>query len=515
MTPQSALELSGNFLAHPSAELVAEIAQARLTGSLRASDHDRKCILYFKSGVIAFAVSNARSSRLFDMMLTRNRMTRDDLAQIPNFTNDFEFAAFLQEKSFLTKEECDELFVEQIKAIVIDVMSWTSGDWSFTSLARLRDGLAYKIDTAELLIDYGRCLPVQTILGRFRSLDETFRRAEWHGSQLDLIQPELVVLSKFSDNEIKARDLIADRTLPEPVTIKSLYTLWLGGLLTRDDWNPAFTEVSIHNIRDAKLELKREAVRLGVTAEPVKTEAPKPVAVEPKTEEVKITVEEYLTRAESAETYYDMLGVDHKAAISDIKRAYFSLAKVFHPDHFHKEDATLLRRVQNAFTQLAQAHETLKKEETREHYDFKIRKELAEKEKLKAAGTYDELTTQMKQANESFERGFSLLMDGDNESAIQFLARAAHFAPKNARYHAYYGKALSSDEKQRHKAESEMQTAVKLDGHNPTYRLILAEFFIQMNLLKRAEGELNRLLAIFPSNREARDLLDSLQKPTR
>ena len=207
-----------------------------------------------------------------------------------------------------------------------------------------------------------------------------------------------------------------------------------------------------------------------------------------------------------------MLGVDHKAEIAEIKRAYFSLAKVYHPDHFHKDEPDLLRRVQNAFTQLAQAHETLKRPDSRENYDFKIRREIAEKEKLKAAGTYDELSVQMKQATESFERGFSLLMDGDAASAQTLLARAAHFAPKNARYHAYYGKALSADEKQRHKAESEMQTALKLDPNNPTFRIILAEFFIQYNLLKRAEGELNRLLAIFPSNREARELLDSLQK---
>lgn len=511
MVHQSALELSGNFLTHPSAELVAEISHARLTGSLRVSNRDRKCILYFKQGVIAFAVSNARSSRLFDMLLTRKRLNRDDLAQIPNFTNDFEFAAFLQEKAFLTKAECDELFVEQIKAIVIDVMSWIEGEWSFTSLARLRDGLAFHIDTTELLIEYGRVMPVQTILGRFRSLDESFCRSEWDGAQLTLVQNELVILSKFSGNELKARDLIADRTLPEPVTVKALYTLWLGGLLERKDWNPAFSDISIASIRDAKLELKREAVRSGVTSEPAKPEAPAPVVVEPKTEEVKITVEEYLTRAEAAETYYDMLGVDHKAEIAEIKRAYFSLAKVFHPDHFHKEGPELLRRVQTAFTELAQAHETLKNEATRENYDFKVRKELAEKEKLKAAGTYDEMTTQIKQANESFERGFSLLMDGDHEHAIQFLARAVHFAPKNARYHAYHGKALASDEKQRHKAEAEMQTALKLDPDNPTYRIILSEFFIQQNLLKRAEGELTRLLAKFPSNREAHDLLDSLK----
>ena len=87
-----------------------------------------------------------------------------------------------------------------------------------------------------------------------------------------------------------------------------------------------------------------------------------------------------------------------------------------------------------------------------------------------------------------------------------------HFNPKNARYHAYYGKALSADEKQKHKAESELQAALKIDPNNPTFRILLAEFFIQFNLLKRAEGELKRLLDLFPSNREARDLLDSLQK---
>ena len=386
MTPQSALELAGSFLTHPSAELVAEISQARLTGSLRVSDHDRKCILYFKSGDIAFAVSNARSSRLFDMMIAKHRINRDDLAQIPNFTNDFEFAAFLESKGFLSRAERDELFVEQIKAIVIDVMSWTEGDWSFTSLARLRDGLAFNVEAIELLVDYGRCLSVPTILGRFRSLEESFCRTETDAGQITLAFDELKLLSRFGGSKLSVKELLSDRTLPESATVKALYTLWLAGLLARSEWNPAFDESSIASIQNAKLELKREAVVAGYKAEPVKPQTPA-APIEPKTEEVKITVEEYLARAEGADTFYDMLGVDHKADIAHIKRAYFSLAKVFHPDHFHKEESGLLRRVQNAFTQLAQAHETLKNEATRETYDFKVRHELAEKEKMKAAGT--------------------------------------------------------------------------------------------------------------------------------
>jgi predicted Zn-dependent protease len=57
-----------------------------------------------------------------------------------------------------------------------------------------------------------------------------------------------------------------------------------------------------------------------------------------------------------------------------------------------------------------------------------------------------------------------------------------------------------------------MQAAIKLEPNNATYRLMLAEFFVNVKLVKRAEGELNRLLAIAPDNKEARVLLDSLKQ---
>ena len=70
---------------------------------------------------------------------------------------------------------------------------------------------------------------------------------------------------------------------------------------------------------------------------------------------------------------------------------------------------------------------------------------------------------------------------------------------------------MAAEGTQRHMAEAEMQAALKLDPNNPTFRILLAEFFIQFNLMKRAEGELKRLLSVFPSNREAQELLASVQ----
>ena len=92
------------------------------------------------------------------------------------------------------------------------------------------------------------------------------------------------------------------------------------------------------------------------------------------------------------------------------------------------------------------------------------------------------------------------------------LSGAVFFAPTNARYRAYYGKVLAADERHRHRAEAELQAAVKLDEQNADYRIMLAEFFVDIKLLKRAEGELNRLLIIAPNNYEARTLLDSMRK---
>ena len=88
MTPQNELEIQGNFFAHPFAELAAEIRQNGLTGSLRASYKETKTVTYFKEGNIVFAVSNRREARLFDILLRRNRLSKDEITAIPNFAKD-------------------------------------------------------------------------------------------------------------------------------------------------------------------------------------------------------------------------------------------------------------------------------------------------------------------------------------------------------------------------------------------------------------------------------------------
>ena len=513
MTPQPELEIRGNFLTHPLAELLTECSRARLTGSLRVTERERKCIFYIKSGALVFAVSNAKSSRLFDILIRREKFTKEEIAKIPNFSNDLELSAYLQEHGLLSGPECNRLFAEQITQIVVEALSWTSSDWVFSPLARIRDGLAFPINTSVLLMEYGRCLNVDTMLGRFRSLNESFSRSDNACTQLTLSPDEAFVLSRADDGPLTAAGLVSLSAMTEATALQNIYTLWLGGLLERSDWQPAFSNEQIMLMKNVRLELKKEAVLPGyaVKAEEVRSDSPANRPAEPQPPPT-ISMEEYLQRVEGAQTYYDVLGVDAKADADTIKRAYFSLARMFHPDKYHAEGGKTFERIQQAFTELAQANETLKNTETRELYDYRMRKELADREKRLASGNSGHDALRKQQAADNFERGFDLLMNDEVEESIQFFARAVHLDPQIARYHAYYGKALSSDPDQRYKAESEFQSAVKLDPGDATFRMLLAEFFIQFKLFKRAQGELTRLLALFPNNKEARELLESIKE---
>ncbi|OMO80849.1 hypothetical protein COLO4_23907 [Corchorus olitorius] len=66
----------------------------------------------------------------------------------------------------------------------------------------------------------------------------------------------------------------------------------------------------------------------------------------------------------SARDYYDILGVSKNATASEIKKAYFALAKKLHPD-VNKDDP----EAEKKFQEVSKAYEVLKDENNRANYD--------------------------------------------------------------------------------------------------------------------------------------------------
>src|SRR6185295_1612347 len=232
-------------------------------------------------------------------------------------------------------------------------------------------------------------------------------------------------------------------------------------------------------------------------------------------------------RLRTATTHYEVLELPMSANATEIKDTYYAMARRYHPDRFHlKYGKQVHAEISSAFARVTQAYETLTNPNARAGYDLAIERarQFAEAEakaaKAKQAAESNEdfdldlggSETELGRAEYSFREGAGALEQGRIRDAIKYLANAARLKPHEARYRAYYGRALAADEGTRRLAESEFQAAVKLEPANAVFRTMLAELYFDLKFHRRAQTELDRALAIDPHNASANLLLRKLEK---
>ncbi|XP_064107673.1 protein tumorous imaginal discs, mitochondrial-like isoform X1 [Macrobrachium nipponense] len=81
-------------------------------------------------------------------------------------------------------------------------------------------------------------------------------------------------------------------------------------------------------------------------------------------ENLRSTTSHFHTSSSLSRDYYDVLGVPRNASAKEIKKAYYQLAKKYHPD-VNKGDPSS----QKKFTEVSEAYEVLSDEEKRRQYD--------------------------------------------------------------------------------------------------------------------------------------------------
>jgi curved DNA-binding protein CbpA len=231
-------------------------------------------------------------------------------------------------------------------------------------------------------------------------------------------------------------------------------------------------------------------------------------------------LEALFARLHLAQDHYEVLNVARLAPMDEIKNAYHALARRFHPDRFHQTEPQVRTRVESAFARIARAYETLSDQTLRAAYDAKNSSKPPAASVQKPAPATDpngNQPTSSRQRSEAaraetrFQHGMDALKRNRPDEAIQFLAEAAMLLPRVARYRAHYGHALIRQSNTRRIAESELQSAISLEPENAGYRVMLAELYKTLGLLKRAEGELERALALDSKNEAARSLWLSLK----
>jgi curved DNA-binding protein CbpA len=240
-----------------------------------------------------------------------------------------------------------------------------------------------------------------------------------------------------------------------------------------------------------------------------------------------VDLEEFLQRLNKATNHYEVIDLPPRAPTSEIKEAYYALARRYHPDRFHLKSGTRLHaEISSAFARITQAYETLTNPNTRAAYDQSMERTRQFSQSTAKAATpdpgassaddlqldVDPSEKELGRAEYSFREGLGALQQGRVRDAMTHLATASRLEPQEARYRAHYGRALAADEKARRLAENEIQAAVKLEPANPAFRIMLAELYFELKFHRRAQTELDRALALDPNNATAHALLRKLEK---
>lgn len=516
MNPSQTKEVNSLLSKFQLAEVIASASAQRLDGALRVTELANKTVVYFKEGRVVYAASNQKKHRLFQMILDARILTAANVAKIPNFTNDLELAQGLLQLGAVDEATLVGMLNLQVRQIITDGFEWNEGSWVFTPFAKVKEELHQRIDVATLLCGHARSMKNIQVGKRFKSFKEHFRPNPSPPSQISLAPDETFVLAAYDGKQLSVTELAETAGMKDHDLIKTVYTLWLGGFLIKDPRLCAFTDEDAERLLGAHANARRRESAVSATASSIQISVEHlalGINEDQQRKAREISLEVYLKQVERAADHYETLSVKPSASVEEIKKSYFSLAKRFHPDRFYRQiDAPMMKRVQAAFSNIAHAYETLRKDDTRRSYDFKIGKnQLSEEAAERAKPRVRAANEATDEAQRSFDEGFTALMGKQIPRAILAFAKAVDLSPNVGRFHAYYAKALAVESAQRFKAETHYQTAIRLEPENTSFRLMFAEFLIAQNLKKRAEAELERLLKVAPDHTDARSLLDSLQ----
>lgn len=170
--------------------------------------------------------------------------------------------------------------------------------------------------------------------------------------------------------------------------------------------------------------------------------------------------------------HYRLLGVAATADTKDIKRAYFALAKLHHPDRFFRKDVGALKpKIEAIFAAMTNALDTLTDAQRRASYDAYLREVLKTR-----------ITRRNAEALEARQ---------DFAAAADIWARVVESLPTDAYVQHRYAYALLRARTSYETAIAAATRAIELDPTRAEYRVTAASLYLAAGRDRSALGELD------------------------
>jgi curved DNA-binding protein CbpA len=481
--------------------LFQDIRTGKKTGTIVFAHNDEVQKVYFKDGDVLFASSSKKEDRLGEFLMRKGKITQaqfDKSSEVVIKTGK-QLGAALFEMGALTSQDLVDQVKLQVKEIILGLFSWRDGHYIFDSGSLpLSEIIPLRISTGDLIIEGVRNLDWKVVRKSLPPLNTVIRPVSdpSHLFQNAHLEQDQKTVFSLIDGDKSIQELCSASGIGDFNALKSLYVL----LALR------MAEQGEIKTEDEK-RFVREVVKETVAAKEDKQEKPA-LTAEMLTKEMILDAHKSL----ALQDHYEVLGVGRGATSKEIRKAYFNLSKLYHPDrHFERGMDDMKGHLEALFTRIHDAYTTLSSQGKREEYNTDLASGLKQKQAAEAAAASQpwKKTSNRETAEVQFKEGVKQFKGGNYWGADEAFQWALRLNPDNAEYVFYRGLTLSRIPRRGHESEEYFVNAIKMAPKKIEYYLELGNFYAKRGMKTKALSVYRDALE---HNPDSAQILEAIQK---
>ena len=491
MSLPATVPLSGNLKEVSLPSLLHFLKIHRKTGILTVRRGAFSKSLCFQNGEILFATSNYPDDYLGEVLLKAGKINFKQYELTEEFlkTSAKTQGTILVEQGFIKSRDLFETLVLQIKEIALSLFSWEDAPYSFkeTPLSS-EEAIGISIDPDEMVQEGLARIFDWTRLSRFLPpLDSVLKKNTTHIAKPFKRSPDSDWVFNLVDDQRSVRDILS-LSATKALSCAQMLNL----LITAEMIIPAApifkkTETQESDNLQKKSNEKKENGEIEDVTSISWDDTPTEIQIQ--------KIREAYAKI-PAQNYYQILNVTSRADKEDVKRAYFKLAKRYHPDRYRGGALSEVHKeIEAIFIHLTRAYDTLSADEKRSEYDKSLESPVSQKPK------------EGQSAQECFARAEAAIFENDFKNALYFLEESIRLAPDSPEkgvVYLRYGQVLSRVPGKLREAVDALRKSAILDVSKATPHVELGLAYGKTGLREKALAAFQEALRRDPDNKLAR-----------
>jgi curved DNA-binding protein CbpA len=453
-----------------------DIFFGKKTGSLVFRRGEIVKYFFFDKGAIFQVKTNQRDERLGEILVKLERLSKEAHARLDEFIEpNTNIGEVLKTQGVITENDLGDALSQQIRESLLNVFRFFDAEIEFQPKESFAGAPAESRVSVPLLIEYGiRRMPSDPALASFLAHRTPVLARKTYAYLLTVEEKE--ILEKV-DGKDTAETILRTLTMPPDQFWKSLYLFYCLGVV---DWSGE------EAVPEASTDEKERMRKPSESHE----DAPRQVA------EV-LALRDMLPSM----TLYQILNLPKTASDEDIKKAYFQMARRFHPDRFDRQVvAEFKAQIHEVFDGITNAYRVLSNKDSRRVYDAKSGPVAAQED---AQEIY-------KKADIKFRQGKTLHGQGRYDEAIAYLEEAVRMRRDKADYYLLLAMCESKLKAYVKKSEEDFLKAIQLEPWNPEGYFGLGMLYKNEGLSTKAIKQFEKALSVDADHPSAREALVDL-----